>query len=198
MNNKCQVDLLSALQILALPLSTARLPFTLRWGGRDKENIVQRSWFEILLPYIAPWSTSESQSVRARADWVSYQPTSTLDRFGARPEAGTCSGIMKLVSDTAGTSIQVAWLSCHVMEIDPVKIDPWKDFEPAACHREITRRQPGTAMGCPDSGPWVPVSGPVSATCQLGGPTEPQFPHLKKTEDGPDTETLPCRITVRI
>lgn len=121
MNNKCQVDLLSALQILALPPSTARLPFTLRWGGRDKENIVQRSWFEILLPYIAPWSTSESQSVRARADWVSYQSTSVLDRFGARPEAGTCSGIMKLVSDTAGTSIQVAWLSCHVMEIDPAK-----------------------------------------------------------------------------
>lgn len=77
-----------------------------------------------------------------------------------------------------------------MMEIDPVKrLIHGRLLSPLPCHREITSGQPGTAMGCPDSGPWVPVFGPVSAYYQLGGPTEPQFPHLKKTDDGPDTDT---------
>lgn len=42
----------------------------------------------------------------------------------------------------------------------------------------------------------MPVFGPVSAAHQLGGLTESQFRHLKKKDDGADTETY--RFAVRI
>lgn len=93
-NNKMPSKPTLSFADVSLSLSTTRLPFSLMWSGRDKGNVVQRSWilleFKILLPYRAPWLTSELQSVRARADWVNYQCIPTLYRLGASPEAGTC------------------------------------------------------------------------------------------------------------
>lgn len=99
------------------------------------------------------------------------------------------SGIMKVVSDTTGTGTRVAGLSCHVIETDPGKR---LIHERLLSLLLVTGKSQGGSLALPWGAHTLdPVCLCLALSLPLTSSVAPLslFPHLKKKDDGLDTDT---------